>query len=56
MARSRTSRRGRSTYRRIKQGVTYEVAEVAKVIGVHRNTVRQWLKVGCRRSTIAVRC
>jgi excisionase family DNA binding protein len=32
--------------RRIKQGVSYEVAEVAELLGVHRNTVRRWLKEG----------
>ena len=43
--------RGRNTRRRpsaqrVKQGVTYEVAEVAKLLGFHRNTVRRWLKEG----------
>lgn len=33
---------------RIKAGVSYDTAEVARLIGVHRNTVRQWLKGGLR--------
>ncbi len=31
---------------RIKTGYTYDVAEAATLLGVHRNTVRQWLKAG----------
>lgn len=36
----------RPSPQRIKQGVSYEVVEVAKLLGVHRNTVRRWLKEG----------
>mgnify|MGYP002386631203 CR=1 FL=1 len=31
---------------RVKQTVTYDVAEAARLLGVHRNTVRRWLKDG----------
>jgi hypothetical protein len=31
---------------RIKTGITYDVAEIAKLFGIHRNTVRQWLREG----------
>lgn len=33
---------------RVKLAVCYEVAEVAALLGVHRNTVRQWIKQGLR--------
>jgi excisionase family DNA binding protein len=36
----------RPSPRRIKQSVSYDVAEAAKLLGVHRNTVRRWLKEG----------
>lgn len=36
----------RRSPQRVKQGTTYEVAEVAKLLGIHRNTVRRWLKEG----------
>lgn len=36
----------RCSPQRVKQGTTYEVAEVAKLLGIHRNTVRRWLKEG----------
>lgn len=42
---SRDKRR-RPSVQRVKQGVTYEVAEAAKLLDVHRNTVRRWLKEG----------
>ena len=32
--------------RLVKELRTYTVAEIAEVLGTHRNTVRQWLKVG----------
>ena len=32
--------------RRVKQAVTYDVTEAAKLLGVHRNTIRRWLKDG----------
>lgn len=31
---------------RVKATVSYEIAEVAKLLGAHRNTVRRWLKDG----------
>lgn len=43
--RNRKARR-RPSPRLVKQSVTYEVAEVAKLLDVHRNTVRRWLKEG----------
>jgi len=42
----RVRKRRRPSPRQIKQGACYEVAEVAKLLGVHRNTVRRWLKEG----------
>ena len=48
------ARRRRYPASRIKQSCCYEPAEIAKLFGVHRNTVRHWLKDGlkqidCRR-------
>jgi excisionase family DNA binding protein len=43
----RTKHRGmRPLSQRVKQAVAYDVAEVARLLGVHRNTVRRWLKEG----------
>lgn len=39
------NRRGLPLHR-IKTGCTYDVAEAATLLGVHRNTVRHWLKDG----------
>jgi excisionase family DNA binding protein len=39
-------KRRRLALNRIKTGVSYDVAEIAKLLAVHRNTVRQWLKEG----------
>lgn len=33
---------------RVKTGMSYEVAEAAALLGVHRNTVRHWIKQGLR--------
>ncbi len=33
---------------RVKQAATYDVAEMAKLLGTHRNTVRRWLKNGLK--------
>ncbi|MBZ9939470.1 helix-turn-helix domain-containing protein [Mesorhizobium sp. BR1-1-16] len=33
---------------RVKATATYEIAEAAKLLGTHRNTVRRWLKDGLR--------
>ena len=38
----------RFTARRVKQAATYDVAEIAKLLGTHRNTVRRWLKDGLK--------
>jgi transcriptional regulator with XRE-family HTH domain len=40
------AKRRRYALNRIKTGITYDVAEIAKLFGVHRNTVRQWLREG----------
>src|SRR5574337_940145 len=42
---SRAKRR-RYALNRIKTGICYDVAEIAKRFAVHRNTVRQWLRAG----------
>lgn len=39
-------KRRRHALNRIKTGISYDVAEIAKLLAVHRNTVRQWLKEG----------
>jgi len=39
-------RRRRYPVNRVKQSCCYEPAEIAKLFGVHRNTVRHWLKDG----------
>jgi hypothetical protein len=39
-------KRRRYALNRIKTGISYDVAEVAKLFAVHRNTVRQWLREG----------
>jgi len=44
-ARSRHQRR-RYPVNRIKLSCSYEPAEIAKLFGLHRNTVRHWLKDG----------
>lgn len=31
---------------RVKQTMAYDVAEAARLLGVHRNTIRRWLKEG----------
>ena len=33
---------------RIKTGICYDVAEIAKLFGMHRNTVRHWLGEGLK--------
>jgi hypothetical protein len=52
----RKSKGRRYPINRIKQACSYDPAEIAKLLGVHRNTVRHWLKKGSRRLTLAVRC
>lgn len=43
----RTNRRPmRLLPQRVKQAVAYDVAEAARLLGVHRNTIRRWLKEG----------
>jgi hypothetical protein len=44
---SRTKRR-RYALNRIKTGICYDVAEIAKLFDVHRNTVRHWLGEGLK--------
>jgi hypothetical protein len=44
-ARNRRRRR-RYPVNRIKQSYSYEPSEIAKLFGIHRNTVRHWLKDG----------
>lgn len=39
-------RRTRYPLHRIKLTMTYDAAEIAKLLGVHRNTVRNWIKLG----------
>ena len=41
-------KRRRHALNRIKTGISYDVAEIAKLLGVHRNTVRQWLREGLK--------
>jgi len=43
--RSRAKRR-RHALNRAKTGISYDIAEIAKLFGVHRNTARQWLREG----------
>jgi len=43
---ARRVRRGRLDPRRAKTHYNYTVAEVARLFGVHRNTVRSWLRNG----------
>jgi hypothetical protein len=44
----RPVRKRRHPLSHIKTGCTYDVVEAAALLGVHRNTVRQWLKVGLK--------
>jgi hypothetical protein len=48
MPTSQRPARRRTRYRsgRIKQSQTYDPAEAAQLLGIHRNTVRHWLKNG----------
>jgi hypothetical protein len=51
--RMRKSNKGRPKRRRyalnrIKTGISYDVAEIAKLFTLHRNTVRQWLREGLK--------
>jgi hypothetical protein len=38
--------RRRHALNRIKTGISYDVSEIAKLLAVHRNTVRQWMREG----------
>jgi hypothetical protein len=42
----KTTRRRRYPANRIKQSCIYDLADIAKLLGVHGNTVRHWLKDG----------
>jgi excisionase family DNA binding protein len=46
MRRNQRAIRLRPHPRRVKQSVTYDVSEAARLLGVHRNTIRRWLKDG----------
>jgi hypothetical protein len=39
-------KRRRYALNRIKTGISYDVAEIAKLFALHRNTIRQWLREG----------
>ena len=43
----KTTRR-RYPVNRIKQTCSYDPADIAKLFGIHRNTVRHWLKDGLK--------
>ena len=45
---SKRNRKGIPSGHRVKIGTCYDVAEVANLLEVHRNTVRHWLKQGLR--------
>jgi len=45
-SKARQTRKRLYRVNRIKQTCTYDPAQMAKLIGVHRNTVRHWLKHG----------
>jgi hypothetical protein len=52
-----TLRRARPNPRRVKKLNTYTVEEAARTLGLHRNTIREWVKRGlptidCRRPTL----
>lgn len=40
------AKRQRYAISRIKRDCTYDPAEIAKLLGIHRNTVRHWIKSG----------
>ena len=42
------AKRRRYALNRIKTGISHDVAEIAKLFDVHRNTVRQWLREGLK--------
>ena len=50
MPRPNTGRPKRRRYalNRIKTGISYDVAEIAKLFALHRNTIRQWLREGLK--------
>lgn len=59
MRRNRRAPGQRIPIHRIKLSATYEVAEAAKLLGLHRNTVRRWLADGLaalddRRPTLII--
>ena len=44
----KTKKRRRYPAHRIKQTQSYDPAEIAKLFGIHKNTVRHWLKTGLK--------
>jgi hypothetical protein len=47
-SRTQKSKRRRYPAHRIKQTCSYDSADIAKLFGIHRNTVRHWLKDGLK--------
>jgi hypothetical protein len=45
-SKTQKTKRRRYPVNRIKQACSYDLADIAKLLGVHRNTVRHWLKDG----------
>jgi hypothetical protein len=47
-SKTQKSKRRRYPVNRIKQTCSYDSADIAKLFGIHRNTVRHWLKDGLK--------
>jgi hypothetical protein len=47
-SKTQKSKRRRYPVNRIKQTRSYDSADIAKLFGIHRNTVRHWLKDGLK--------
>ena len=41
-----SARRHHSDHRRVKMRFTYTVGEIARLLAIHKNTVREWIKAG----------
>ena len=41
-----TARKHRSNHRRVKMHYVYTVGEIARLLVIHKNTVREWVKAG----------
>jgi hypothetical protein len=49
MSKTKTGPRARHyPLNRVRTGITYDVAEIAKLFAIHRNTVRNWLRQGLK--------